>query len=251
MNCKGCADGEGFPLAISMAFQPIVDVTIGKVFAHEALVRGAAGEGAGTILAAVSESSRYAFDQACRVKAIDMAADLGIADKGAALSINFLPNAVYEPRACIRATLGAAMRRGFPLGAIIFEFTEAEKLDVQHVLNILPAYKAMGFRTAIDDFGAGWSGLGLLSMFTPDIVKLDMELIRNIDSRPEARIIVANILNMLRELGVTPVCEGIETEGEYQVLRALGVNLMQGYFFAKPRFEGLAEVRLPGASLAA
>ena len=223
-----------------MAFQPIVDVSQGTVFAHEALVRGVNGEGAGEILSHVTEENRYAFDQECRVTAIELAAKLDLAADGAALSINFLPNAVYEPRACIRLTLAAAMRTGFPLNRIIFEFTEVERLDTAHVLNILRSYRAMGFKTAIDDFGSGFAGLGVLSKFQPDIVKFDMDLIRDIDKDAVKRTIVSNTLNMVAELGATALCEGIETVEEYAVLRDLGVDLMQGYLFAKPVLAGLA-----------
>jgi EAL domain-containing protein (putative c-di-GMP-specific phosphodiesterase class I) len=157
-----------------MAFQPIFDLERRDVFAYEALVRGPAGESAATVLASVTDVNRYAFDQQCRVSAIDWAARLGLTAASAKLSINFLPNAVYEPRACIRATLAAAVRHGLPTDRIIFEFTEQEALDTSHLLNILRSYKAMGFLTAIDDFGAGHSGLNLLADFQPDIVKLDM-----------------------------------------------------------------------------
>lgn len=248
MTCKACHDGAGFDLPITMAFQPIVDVATGSVFAHEALVRGADGQGAGVVLDQVSETNRYAFDQLCRTTAIELAAGLDIAGQGASLSINFLPNAVYEPRACIRATLAAAMKTGFPLRNIIFEFTENEPLDTAHIMNILRTYKAMGFRTAIDDFGSGYAGLGLLAKFQPDIVKLDMGLIRDIDTDRARRAIVRNTLAMLADLDVTPVCEGIETVGEYEVLRDLGVTLMQGYLFAKPTLAGLTPVRWPGAA---
>lgn len=241
-SCEGCRDGAGFDLQITMAFHPIVDVRSQRVFAHEALVRGADGAGAGFVLSQVSESNRYAFDQKCRVKAIELAADLDLAAQGALLSINFLPNAVYEPRACIRLTLAAAMRTGFPIQNIIFEFTEVERLDSAHVLNILRSYRAMGFKTAIDDFGAGYAGLGLLSEFQPDLVKLDMDLIRGIDKSAVKQNIVRNTLNMMRDLGVTPICEGIETTDEMDVLRDLGVDLMQGYLFAKP---GLAALPAP------
>ena len=247
-GCSGCRDGAGFDVPITMAFQPILDVGAGTVFAHEALVRGLAGEGAGVILAQVSESNRYAFDQQCRVKAIELAAELKMADQGANLSINFLPNAVYEPRACIRLTLAAAMRTGFPINRIIFEFTEVERLDTDHILHILRSYRAMGFQTAIDDFGAGYAGLGLLSKFQPDIVKLDMDLIRDIDTSTVKQTIVASTLRMLRDLGVTPLCEGVETVGEYDVLRHLGVDLMQGYLLAKPALAALTTPVWPGAT---
>jgi len=246
--CDGCKDGAGFDVPITMAFQPILDAGTGAIFAHEALVRGVAGEGAWMILDQVSGAKRYAFDQKCRVNAIELAAELNLAADGAFLSINFLPNAVYEPRACIRLTLAAAMRTGFPLNRILFEFTEAERLDTNHLLNILRSYRSMGFQTAIDDFGAGYAGLGLLSKFQPDIVKLDMDLIRDIDTSSIKQTIVSSTLRMLRDLGVTPLCEGVETLGEYETLRELGVDLMQGYLLAKPALAALATPVWPGAT---
>ena len=191
------------------------------------------------VLSQVDAANRYRFDQDCRVRAIELAAALYPLDQDIKLSINFMPNAVYEPRACIRLTLATAERVGFPLDRIIFEFTENEKLDTAHVANILRSYRTIGFKTAIDDFGAGHAGLGLLTKLQPDIVKLDMELIRGIDTDPVKRTVVKHTLRMLDDLGITPLCEGIETEAEAKALADLGVNLIQGYFFAKPGFETL------------
>ena len=151
-GCAGCRGGEAFEIPFSMAFQPIVDVTSRRVFAYEALVRGPNAEPAGTVLGKVDEANRYRFDQDCRVKAIELAAALYPVDQEVNLSINFMPNAVYEPRACIRLTLATAERVGFPVDRIIFEFTENEKLDTDHVANILRTYRTIGFKTAIDDF---------------------------------------------------------------------------------------------------
>lgn len=86
--------------ALSMAFQPMVDLKEQRIESYEALVRGANGEGAAEMLKWATGDQLYAFDQACRVKAIELAGALGI-DRN--LNINFLPNAVYEPRTCIRA----------------------------------------------------------------------------------------------------------------------------------------------------
>ncbi|SEH30943.1 EAL domain-containing protein [Rhizobium sp. NFR12] len=239
-TCLECRNGEKFETSFSMAFQPIIDVAAQKVFAHEALVRGPAGEGAWSVLSTVDETNRYAFDQQCRVKAIELASSLYGQDDNVSLSINFMPNAVYEPRACIRLTLAAAMRTKFPTKNIIFEFTENEQLDTAHLFNILRTYRDMGFRTAIDDFGAGHAGLALLAEFQPDIAKLDMALIRGIDTDTARQKIVKHTVAMLDDLGVTPLCEGIETVGELQVLADLGVKLMQGYLIARPEFESLA-----------
>jgi EAL domain-containing protein (putative c-di-GMP-specific phosphodiesterase class I) len=240
--CSGCRDGAAFPVPFSMAFQPIVDVPSGRVYAYEALVRGVDGAGAGSILSSVDASNRYNFDQACRVKAIELAADLGLAERGSYLSINFLPNAVYEPSACIRLTLATAKRTGFPLDRLIFEFTENERLDPAHVQRIITTYKSMGFKTAIDDFGAGYAGLDLLVRFQPDIVKIDMDLVRGIDTDRARRAVVRAVAVMCTDLGITLLAEGIETVDEHHALCELGVGLQQGYWFAKPAFEALAEV---------
>jgi EAL domain-containing protein (putative c-di-GMP-specific phosphodiesterase class I) len=239
-GCVACREGQAFPVPFSMAYQPIIDAEAGTVFAYEALVRGPEGQGAGTVLSAVDETNRYAFDQACRVTAIETAARLDLPATGAMLSINFLPNAVYEPRACIRSTLNTAERTGFPTDRLMFEIVESEEVhDHAKIAGIIAAYRAMGFKTALDDFGAGFSNLNLLARFQPDIIKLDMELIRDIDRDRVRQAIVRGIIAVCRDLDITTVCEGVETFAEYECLRDGGVNLFQGYLFAKPGFESL------------
>lgn len=251
--CKNCQNGSDVDLEITMAFQPIVDVSTRTAFAYEALVRGIEGQGAFEVLSGLTVDSRYAFDQLCRTTAIRLAAELGLQDRAAApmLSINFMPNAVYEPRACIRQTLTTAMQTGFPLDRILFEFTEDERLDTAHLLNILRTYRSMGFSTAIDDFGAGYAGLNLLSAFQPDFIKLDMELIRGIGQSRPKQAIVKSVLTMAFDLGVEPICEGIETPDEFETLADMGVRLMQGYLFARPDLGNLPESNWPDASLGA
>lgn len=242
-GCLGCRGGDAFPVDFSMAFQPIYDVANGKVFAYEALVRGLDGSGADTILSLMDETNRYAFDQRCRVRAIELAARLGVADQGAFVSINFLPNAIYRPEVCIRTTLETARRVGFPTANIIFEFTENQQIhEPDRVLEILKAYRRMGFRTAIDDFGAGYAGLNLLAMFQPDLIKLDMELVRGIDTDRVKRSIVQGIVVVCRSLGIQMIAEGIETPGEMTCLRELGIDLLQGFLLARPSFEALPSI---------
>lgn len=242
MSCAGCKDGAGFDLPITMAFQPIVDVTTDSVFAYEALVRGVGGEGAATVLAGVEPDMIYKFDQACRVKAIELAGHLFRPDDGAKLSINFMPNAVYEPDACIRASLAAARRVAFDPTRLMFEFTENERMqDVAHVRRIVEAYRARGFTTAIDDFGAGYAGLGLLADLQPDMLKLDMALIRGIDGSAARRTIVAGVVQIADALDVRCIAEGVETAAELEILRTIGIELFQGYLLARPVREALPQ----------
>ena len=239
-GCSECTAGSAMGFDITMAFQPIVNATTREIYGHEALVRGLNQEPAGEIFKHVNDQNRYRFDQTCRTKAIQLAAHLEIP---CFLSINFLPNAVYRPELCIQTTLNAAEQFQFPTDRIIFEFTEGEKvIDAAHLRGIVEYYRSCGFRTAIDDFGAGYAGLNFLAQIQTDLVKIDMGLIRNIDRDRPRRAIVKNVVRLCEELGITVIAEGVETYGELAALQSLGIELFQGYHFARPAFESLAEV---------
>jgi EAL domain-containing protein (putative c-di-GMP-specific phosphodiesterase class I) len=243
-SCPACHAGEKLDFAFSMAFQPIYDVAHTRVWGHEALIRGLSGEGADEMLARVTPEQKYRFDSACRVKAIELAARLYPPDQNLHLSINFMPNAVYEPAGCLRATLAAAQKHHFPKHSIMFEFTENEQVvSTQHLQNIITEYRKQGFITALDDFGAGYAGLGLLAEFQPDLLKIDMKLIRGIDTSRARQAIVASLLRLARELDITVLAEGIETSAEFETLKNAGISLFQGFYFARPAFEALSPLR--------
>jgi EAL domain-containing protein (putative c-di-GMP-specific phosphodiesterase class I) len=234
--CSGCRDGADFEVPFAMAFQPIVDVESGRAFAYEALVRGVDGTGAYQILSSVTGTNRYSFDQACRVKAIETAMAAGLMQTDAKLSINFLPNAVYSPLACIQLTLATARSVGMPIDRLIFEFTENEQMgSPEHVSSIIDTYKQIGFAVAVDDFGAGHSGLDMFARFHPDEIKLDMDLVRGIDQDRRRQAIVRAVVRMCEELDTLVIAEGIETAGEASSLRQLGVRYHQGYWYARPQ----------------
>lgn len=242
-NCEECACGTGLDFSFTFAFQPIVDADNKTVYAYEALVRGLNGEGAYSVLANVNENNRYSFDQICRVKAVKLAAKLGME---AMLSINFMPNAVYNPEYCIRTTLAAAQANKFDTRKIIFELLESDDFDsLDHLVNIIKAYQEMGFKTALDDFGSGYSRYNILIASPPDILKLDMDVVRDIHKTPNKQAVVAGIMTMMSQLGGKVLAEGVETEEEYFWLRSQGISLFQGYLFAKPGFETLPEPHFP------
>lgn len=224
-----------------MAFQPIVDLHTRQPFAYEALVRGPNGEGALSVLSQINDANRYRFDQACRVKAIELASRLGLHKlPDCKLSINFMPNAVYRAETCIRATLEASREFSFPTDRLMFEVTEGERVeDPQHLVGIFNEYRRQGFTTAIDDFGSGYSGLNLLATFQPHVLKLDMDLTRDIANHSARQAIVAGVLLVAERLGITVVAEGVETQSECDCLAEMGVRYIQGYLFAKPAFESL------------
>jgi EAL domain-containing protein (putative c-di-GMP-specific phosphodiesterase class I) len=238
-RCKACRTEVALP-EFTMAFQPIVDIETADVYAYEALVRPVGGGNAHDILNVITDESRYAFDQGCRIKAIALAAQL---EMSALLSINFLPNAVYQPLACLQKTFEAAERFHFPVRRLMFEVTENEpSRDVMHLQNIFTEYKRHGMLTAIDDFGAGHSGLNMLADFQPDVLKIDMALTRAINADPVRYEIARAVIGLCEKLDIAVIAEGVETIAEAVTLRGLGVRLFQGYLFALPALEQLPKV---------
>ncbi len=238
-KCGACRSDVPLP-PFTMAFQPIIDLETGEVYAYESLVRPPAGGSAAEVLSQINEQNRYSFDQSCRVKAIELASRLGMQSL---LSINFLPNAVYQPAACLRKTFEAARRADFPVHHLMFVVTENEpSRDVGHLQSIFDEYKRHGMITAIDDFGAGHSGLNMLADFQPDVLKIDMALTRAMHADRVRTAIVSAVAGLCRRLNISVIAEGIETIEEAAALRALGVRLFQGYLFAKPAIESLPRV---------
>ncbi|WP_280553057.1 EAL domain-containing protein [Halomonas sp. 25-S5] len=234
-HCGRCI-GE-LPFDFTMAFQPIVDISEAQITTYEALVRGPRGESAWSILSQVTDDLLYRFDQACRVRAIELASRLGMKQN---LSINFLPNAVYEPEACIQATLDVCHRVGWPTNRLVFEFTETERVTDRHHLNrIIESYRSMGFATALDDFGNGYANLDLLTDLKPDRLKIDRELVMGCHHDIRRQALIRAVKGLGDELGVLLIAEGVETRGEALWLAGMGITRQQGYYYARPALESL------------
>jgi EAL domain-containing protein (putative c-di-GMP-specific phosphodiesterase class I) len=237
ISCARCRSGAELDFEFSFAFQPVVDAVARRVVAYEALVRGPTGESAMSVLSQVHEDNRYAFDQACRVKAIALASQLGLDCR---LNINFFPNAIYRPELCIRTTLEAAREYNFPVENITFEFLESERAqDHRHLSSVVESYKKFGFKTALDDFGTGYSGLCMLADFQPDMVKIDRQLLQDVDTSRPKQAIIDGVIRIAGDLGIKVVAEGVETRREYAWLLGAGISEFQGYHFARPAFQQL------------
>lgn len=227
----------------SCAFQPIVDTRTRTVYSHEALVRGLNDEPASQVIGRYSADRMAAFDAAARAKAIEVAARIGLRTH---LNLNFIPRAASDPTDGLNSTVEAAHRHSFPLNRIIVEATEGEAIgNHAQFAKVVNEYRRAGMRLAIDDFGAGYAGLNLLVEFQPDIVKLDMGLIRGIESHGPRQAIVRGIGQVCADLGIDLIAEGVETVDEYAWLCDLGITLYQGYLFAKPMFEAMPPCHIP------
>ncbi|BDG01124.1 EAL domain-containing response regulator [Anaeromyxobacter oryzae] len=227
------ADGTTLDGAIDrlwMAFQPIVSWSAGTVFGYEALVRSdAAGlRDASAILAAAERSGRLR-DLGRAIRARVAAAAPGAPD-GKLLFVNLhasdlADEALYEAS----APLSVHARR------VVLEITERAALEgIDALAERLAALRALGYRLAVDDLGAGYSGLASFPALQPEVVKIDLSLVRGIDRSPLQQRVVRSVTELGRELGARVVCEGIEAAAERDALVALGCDLLQGYLFARP-----------------
>lgn len=227
----------------TFAFQPIVDTRTRTVISHEALIRGINNEPAHTVLNGYSGPDIDAFDALCRSRAIEIASRVGI---NTHLNLNILPSAAMDVVAGISSTIDAADRHKFPLKRMIIEVTEVHAIaDPARFASVLNEYRRAGLQLAIDDFGAGYAGLTLLSEFQPDIVKLDMGLVRGIQRNGPRQAIVRAIWQVCVDLGIDFLVEGVETIDEFSWFTDLGAYIYQGYLFAKPMFEGMPPVNFP------
>ena len=226
--------------AFSYAFQPIWDAARRRVAAAEALVRGPRGEPAFSVLQQVPEARRYEFDSVSRCAALALAARLRLPCD---VNLNFLPRGLEERPQSLDETLDAARRHGIALARLVIEVTEGEVIaDHAAFARRINDYRALGVKVAIDDFGAGYSGLNLLAEFQPDQVKIDMNLVRQIERHGPRQAIVRAIVQVCTDLGIDVIAEGVETATEQQWFEDAGVRLFQGYRFARPAFEALPPV---------
>lgn len=219
-------------------FQPIVsaaDPT--SVHAYECLARGANPKGGlyppGRMFSVATEADMlFNLDRACRMSAIRSSVQHGLQGK---IFVNFNPTTIYTPEYCLKTTLAAIEEARLEPDRIVFEVVESDEIrDVDHLLEILHFYREHGFGVALDDLGAGFSSLNLLTRLRPDYIKLDMQLIRSVDSDSYKSVITDNLLSMANELEVHTIAEGVETVEEWRWLTEHGAEFVQGFLFARP-----------------
>ena len=212
-----------------MAFQPILDITTRRIFAYEALLRTDEASLMRTdIFIATAErlDKVHQLGRAVRSFVARAAAD---APPGVLLFVNVHGLELNDEDLFSASTAFAGLSK-----RVVLEITERTGIDPAAGPTRVAMLRKLGYRIAVDDLGAGYAALGALATLEPEIVKLDMSLVRDIDQHATKRRVVAAIANLCRELGSRVVAEGVETEAERQACIDSGIDLLQGYLFAKP-----------------
>ncbi len=229
---------------LSIAFQPIVSATVSGVvvYGYEALARIDDGTVPALLLSRRFSNKFYAFDYRCRKLALETACKLSLS---ANLSLNITPGAILHSEFGMERTLRDAAELGFPASRMIFEITEREPIDDYYAVRVcIDKCRAQGVRIALDDFGTGFNGLNTLIELRPDTVKVDMSLIRKIETDADRQALMFGICAGGDKLGMRLVAEGVETLESVATLSAGNIDLMQGYFFARPARDQLPIVNV-------
>ena len=215
-----------------MAFQPIVDVARKRIYAYEALVR------------CDEDSMKRPDVLIATAERLDRVHDLGrVIRRHVARIAPTIPEDILifvnvhgleltdEDLFAERGAFAELSKR------IVLEITERIGLDSVAGPSRVAMLRRLGYRIAVDDLGAGYAALGALATLEPDVVKLDMSLVRDLHRHNAKRRVVGAMATLVRELGGRVVAEGVETSAEHDALRDAGIDLLQGYLFARPSRE--------------
>jgi EAL domain-containing protein (putative c-di-GMP-specific phosphodiesterase class I)/CheY-like chemotaxis protein len=227
----------GFSRALGslwMAYQPIVRAADASIYGYEALVRTAER---------TLPHPGALFDAAerlGRVQALGRAIREAVAASVAgpiARGVVFMNLHAQELQDATLYSPDAALSRH--ARSVVLEITERASLEqVPDVRVRIRSLRDLGYRIAIDDLGAGYAGLTSFAALEPEVVKLDMALVRGVDAQPIKRRLIGSMVQLCKELGILVVAEGVETEAERDVLKELGSDLLQGYLFGRPEAPG-------------
>jgi EAL domain-containing protein (putative c-di-GMP-specific phosphodiesterase class I) len=225
-----------------VVLQPIVDVEKETVFGYEALCRGLSGEHYPELVEGLEPVSLRRFDKLAMARALRLVSELRLVETGAIVSLNVGPMVETEAMYIQRV----ARHYGIRLSSIVLELTEGVRMTGSDLSRTIRDYRAVGIMVAIDDFGAGYAGLNSLAASTPDVLKIDRELIRGIEFNRAKKTILEAFAKVCRRLGVRIVAEGVETIPECRTLQGFGITLMQGHLFAHPAAYEMPDIRFPG-----
>lgn len=218
-------------------FQPIVNnANPTEVFAYECLLRGVDRVGGmvmpGRILnAARATGTMLQVDQLAQLTAITTAQEINL---NTSIFINFNPRFMDSPD-YLKTTIDTIKKTNIDPSRFVFEVVESDEIvAVDRLISVLKYCRNAGCRVALDDLGAGYSSLHLMAIVKPDFVKLDMNLIRNVDQDIYKSCVAAKLLELANELDVSTVVEGVESLGEWRWAMDHGADYAQGYLFARP-----------------
>lgn len=226
---------------VQAVFQPIIDLKKRAILGYESLTRGPEGSALHKPLALFEAATHYGLESeleiVCRKNSIRAFAQLGLDAK---LFLNISPEALTNPGFKKGKTLRYLEEFGISPERVVIEVTEQHKTRGYRMLaEALAHYRSMGFTVALDDLGAGYSGLRLWTEVLPDYIKIDKHFIRQLHNDRIKSSFVASLFRMASASHCQVIAEGVEQEEELEVLQKIGITYVQGYYFARPEAQPL------------
>lgn len=231
--------------SLTSHFQPIIDIHANEIYGYEALIRGVKEDGSLLFPDKLFEKSKrnglnFKLDRLCRESALKTAAVKKIQQK---VFINFIPTSIYDPEFCLNSTVKWANQLEFNPKNIVFEVVETEHVaDQAHLKKILTYYREQGYQIALDDVGEGFSNLNMLIDLKPDIIKVDRNIIHDIDKDDMKLSVYKALYDIANKNGIKILAEGLETKEELETIKKIGVDYVQGYYYAKPQAEPIRKL---------
>jgi diguanylate cyclase (GGDEF)-like protein len=225
-------------LVLENAFQPIVEMATGTVFGYESLLRGHERIGFSSPPELLDEAQKsgqlLALEQMMSGRALAKFSTLPDYSS-TTLFLNLDVRLIRQGNEFLEKVLHHLRAARIAPSSVCFEFSERfDNTSVPEFADLVAEMRKAGFKLAIDDFGVGHGEMKLLCDFPVDYLKIDRHFVSDVDSNPRKRHLVKNIVNIAHTLGIRVIAEGIETEGEFLACREYGVDLVQGYFIARP-----------------
>ncbi len=224
---------------ISTCYQPLISIKRKQIIGFEALSRGVR-ESDGTLISPgilIEEAEKYGLilelDRLFRKKALENFKNYHAQNKQAVLSVNIDSSAIRTGLGSKHFLKSVEKYRIDP-SCIIMEILESEVEDINILVDFVNQYRSQGFMIAMDDFGAGFSNWDRIIKLKPDIIKLDISIIRDVDSDFLKQEVARSLIKLSHNTGSLVVAEGIETEGEALKMLELNADILQGFFLAKP-----------------
>ncbi|CCK03143.1 diguanylate phosphodiesterase [Cronobacter sakazakii] len=231
-------------IACQFALQPIVEPTTCKIKAYEALIRSPEGGSPAALFASLSSKALYELDLHSKEIAFALANAVNIGSQ--MISVNLLPGTLVQMPGAVEILLAQIARQGLLPQQVIVEVTESEVISrFDEFECVIRQLRAAGINLAIDDFGAGFAGLSLLTRFQPGRIKIDRCIVADIHLHGPKQAIVHGIVRCCAELEITVVAEGVEKVEEWCWLEAAGIRYFQGYLFARPLLNRAPSVSWP------
>ena len=230
-------------------FQPIVSLDQGKIFAYEALCRTVSPNPFDSIEEIFGQAKIcnkiLELDMRCRENGIALSCAQGIKELEVLLFLNICPTSLLCPNHTAGTTGILASRHGMPRQSIVLEITEQEAVSNYTLFRkAVDHYRSKGFRIAIDDFGAGYGGLKMLSVLEPDFVKIDQHFFQDSAKRNINYNLIDSIATACHRIGIDVIAEGIENENDLRICREIGIDLGQGYLLARPAADLIKDTHL-------